>query len=152
MNPVQTSGPLSSNRCCLFRMFTAPMRGRGRPPKHSNRRSKSSQASQQKASSKRKRRCSQPDMVVPGVAPFQCLSSIHFAVHLKLDDDEVQVSEEVPEVNSVKDSSVSTAAMTEEDCTEPPHVSWQLRSVNSYSESRSSQTSKKPSATVPPGS
>jgi hypothetical protein len=53
MNPVETSVPLSSNRSCLFRMFPAPMRGRGRPPKHSNRRSKSSQASQQKAKSKR---------------------------------------------------------------------------------------------------
>ena len=71
---------------------------------------------------------------------------------MQVSDDEVQVSEEVPEVTSVKDSSISTAAMTEEDCPEPPHVSWQLRSVNSYSESRSSQTSKKPSATVPPGS
>ena len=52
------------------------------------------------------------------------------AAPLKLGDDEVQVSEEVPVVTSVKDSSVSTAAMTEEDCPEPPHVSWQLRSVN----------------------
>jgi hypothetical protein len=129
INPVETSVPLSSNRSCLFRMFPAPMRGRGRPPKHSNRRSKSSQASQQKAKSKRKKGCSQPDIVVPGVTPFQCLSSIHFAVQLKLDD-EVQLSEEVPEVTSVQDSSVSTVAMTEEDCTEPPHVRWQLRSVN----------------------
>jgi hypothetical protein len=158
MTPVKTSISHSKNRCYLFQCNSSH-----EGPRSSTQAFQSTE--QEFTDISEKSQCGEK------TKPFATenfrswchsfrLSPIHFAVPLKLDD-QVRVSEEfteseeftdVPEVTSVKDSSVSTAAMTEEDCTEPPHVRLQLRSVNSYSESRSSQTSKKPSATVPPGS